>query len=161
MSYQQPGIDITRIDTSATAVLGQLYVDNLGNHYRYMQADGAVTAYNLYSYIQGTWQIDAQIDLTVTPADGESVPVCVWDQSSTALADDEYAWVFVGPGAFTTTTAASVAADAIIYGHATAGLVDDAATAIILNGVTCPVAIGSATTGTFYAMSQMWATDLP
>ena len=160
MTLQKANVDLTAQSVTQLFGLGELHIDELGNHYRYMQADGAVTAYNLYSYIQGTWQIDAPIDLGVTPATAESVPVCVWDGNATALTDDYYAWVFVGPGAFTATTAASVAADAIIYGHATAGLVDDASTALLLNGVNCPVAIGSATTGTFYACTALYAVDL-
>ena len=151
-------VDLTTTSDTPLAALGELHVDKLGNHYRYMQADGAVVAQNLYSYVPNTWQIDAKIDLTVTPADGESVPVCV---SDIAIADDEYAWVFVGPGTFTTTTAAAVAADAICYGHATAGLIDDAATACLIRGVTAVAAIGSATTGTFYAATGMYAVDLP
>ena len=141
--------------------LGELYVTKSGNHYRYMQADGAVTSYNLYTYVPGTWQIANPLDLGVDPADSESTPVCVWDGSATALADNEYAWVFVGPGLFTATTAAAVAADAICYGHATAGLIDDAATALLLRGVHAHTAIGSATTGEFYAALPLYATDLP
>ena len=161
MSFQGPAPDITVIDSSPKSRLGTLYIDEDGNHYRYMQADGAVTAKNLYSYIATTWQIDAGIDLGVTPANTESVPMCVWDQSDTALADNECAWVFVGPGYFTTTTAAAVAADAICYGHATTGLIDDAATACLLPGVAAVSAIASATTGTFFACHGMYASDLP
>lgn len=161
MSGQLAKVDLAAIDSVAQFPLGALHVTNDGRHLRYMQADGSVTAYNLYSYIAGTWQIDAPIDLAATPADGESVPVCVWDGSSTAITDDYFAWVFVGPGTFTTTTAAAVAADAICYGHATAGLIDDAATACLLRGVAATAAIGSATTGTFYASLGMYATDLP
>lgn len=161
MSQQIIAVDKTLITSDQLFKLGQLYIDELGNHYRYMQADGSVTAYSLYSYIPNTWQIDAPIDVAATPADAESVPVCVWDGSSTAITDDYYAWVFVGPGLFTTTTAGDVAADAICYGHATAGLIDDAATAALLRGVTAPAAITGATTGTFYAALPMYATDLP
>lgn len=161
MSGQINVVDLAQIDTVAKFPLGTLHVSSLGNHYRYMQADGAVVAKNLYSYIANTWQIDAPIDLGVTPADTESVPVCVFDGSDTALADNEYAWVFVGPGVFTTITAGAVGADAICYGHATAGLIDDAATACLLRGVTAPAAITGAEAGTFYAVSELYAVDLP
>lgn len=142
------------------AVLGQLYIDNLGNHYRFMQADGAVNANEPFSYRPNTWQIEDQLDLTVTPADTESVPFCV---SSVALADNEYAWVFVGPGLFTCKVAGNVAADALIYGHATAGQIDDAATAMLLRGVSAPAAITASAgeTGTFYAAVPLYAVDLP
>ena len=161
MSNQIITADLTQIDTTARFRLGQIYHTELGDTYRYMQADGAVTAYNIYTYVPGTWQIANPVDVGVDPADGESTPICVWDGSSTALADNEYAWVFVGPGLFTTTTAAAVAADAIIYGHATAGLVDDAATATLIRGVHAHTAIGSATTGEFYASVPLYAVDLP
>lgn len=161
MSGQLLGVDLTRIDSEAKHTLGSLHISKNGSHYRYMQADGSVTAYNFYTYIPGTWQIAEPMDLGVDPADAESVPVCVWDGSSTAITDNYYAWVFVGPGLFRATTAAAVAAQAIIYGHATAGLVDDAATALLLKGVHAPTAIGSATTGQFYAALPMYAEDLP
>lgn len=161
MSGQLLNVNLSQIDDVAQHALGSLHITQAGNHYRYMQADGSVTAYNFYTYIPGTWQIAEPMDVGVDPADAESVPVCVWDGSSTAITDNYYAWVFVGPGTFTATTAAAVAAQAIIYGHATAGLVDDAATALLLKGVHAPTAIGSATTGTFYAAIPMYAEDLP
>lgn len=160
MSKQVLGVDLSQIDSTAQHGLGDLHITPDGDHYRYMQADGSVTAYNLYTYIPGTWQIAEPVDLTVDPANAESVPVCVWDGSSTAITDNYFAWVFVGPGTFTTTTAGDVAAQAICYGHATAGLIDDAATALLLPGVHAPTAITGATTGTFYAAHELYATDL-
>lgn len=161
MSQQKTFVNLTAIDTTPQHTLGELYIDSKGNHYRYLQADGAVVAKNLYSFVPGTWQIDAPLDVGTTPGDGESVPLCVWDGSDTDLADEEYAWVFVGPGTFSTITAAGVTAKAICYGHATAGLIDDAATATLLRGVHAPTTIGSATEGTFYAAHELYATDLP
>jgi len=160
MTLQKLGVVKSQIDSSPLFTLGELFIDNLENFSRYMQADGAVTAKNMYSYIASTWQIDAPLDLTVTPATAESVPACCFDGSSTAITDDYYAWVFVGPGVFTTTTAASVAADAELFGHATAGLVDDASTALLLRGIAAISLIGSATTGDFYACHGMYAVDL-
>lgn len=151
---------LTQIDSTPTAKLGQLYVDDEGNHYRYMQADGSVTAYEPYSYTAGTWQIDAPMDLTVTPATAESKPLCVWDGSATAITDNYYAWVFVGPGLFTAKIDGSAAtAGAIVYGHATAGLTSTTASALLLNGVTVPVTIAAAT-GTLFAATGLWAVDI-
>ena len=163
MSSQIISVDLSQIDTTPKFRVGQLYTDELGNTYRYMQADGAVTAYEPMSYRANTWQIEDQLDLGVTPADTQSVPFCVWDGSSTALADDEYAWVFVGPGIFTCKVAGNVAADALVYGHATAGQIDDAATAMLLRGVSAPVAITASAgeTGTFHAALPLYAVDLP
>lgn len=137
--------------------LGELYIDELGNHYRYMQADGAVTADILYSYRPTTWQIEDVIKLATTPATAECVACCA---SSIALTDNYYAWVFVGPGEVTLTTAGDVAADAIIYGVNADGTVDDAATACLIDGLVCPVAITGATTGTFFAVKPLAALDL-
>lgn len=160
MSQQIVTVDKTQIDTTPQFVLGQLYIDNLGNHYRYLQADGSVTAYEPYSFKSGTWQIDAPIDLGVTPVTAGTVALCVWDGSSTALADNEYAWVFVGPGTFTAKIDGSAAtAGAIVYGHATAGLISTTASALLLNGVIVPTTIAAAT-GTLYASTGLYAVDL-
>ena len=160
MSHQIVAIDITQIDSSPTANLGQLYINKNGNHYRYMQADGSVTAYEPYSYTAGTWQIDAPMDLTVTPTTAGTCPLCVWDGSATAITDNYYAWVFVGPGTFTAKIDGSAAtAGAIVYGHATAGLTSTTASALLLNGVTVPVTMAAAT-GTLYAATGLWAVDL-
>lgn len=152
--------DLTQIDEDARFNLGQLYIDNDGNHYRYMQADGSVTSYSPYSYTAGTWQIDAPMDLGVTPVTAGTCPLCVWDGSATAITDNYYAWVFVGPGSFTATIDGSAAtAGAIVYGHATAGLISTTASALLLNGVTVPVTIAAAT-GTLYASTGLYAVDL-
>ena len=151
---------LSQIDTAPLFVLGQKYEDKLGNHYRYMQADGSVTAYEPYSYTAGTWQIDAPMDLAVTPATAGVVQLCVWDGSSTAIADNYYAWVFVGPGTFTAKIDGSAAtAGAIVYGHATAGLISTTASALLLNGVSVPVTIAAAT-GTLYSAGGLHAIDL-
>lgn len=143
------------------AQLGELYVDKMGNHYRYMQADGEVTAYDVYSYVPGTWQIDASADAAVNPADAHNVPVCVWDGSATALADNEFAWVFVGPGLFTadTDTTGVAGANDIIYVSATAGKLSSGATAAFLAGVSTTAAITGEATGTFYAAHGLTVVD--
>lgn len=161
MSHQILTANLAKRSTAQEFALGTLYISPLGNHYRYMQADGAVTAYHLYSYIPGTYQIDELIDVSVNPTDGQSVLCCVWDGSATAMADNEYAWVFVGPGSFTGTAAEALDADDIIYGHTTAGQLSDTASVLILNGVTCPAAVSNGATGTFYAAAALWCTDLP
>lgn len=160
MSVQITNVDLTTIDSSNRYKLGSLYVTDTGNHYRYMQADGSVTAYEPYSYTAGTWQIDAPMDLTVTPATAGTTPLCVWDGSATAITDNYFAWVFVGPGLFTAKIDGSAAtAGAVVYGHATAGLTSTTASALLLNGVSVPVTIAAAT-GTLYASTPLWATDL-
>ena len=157
MSIQRVAAELGVQHATPQARLGELYVDDDGNHFRYMQADGAVVADLLYSYRPGTWQIEDYIVLATTPATAECVPCCA---SPIAITDNYYAWVFVGPGTVTLTTAGDVAADAIIYGVAGNGTVDDAAVALLLDGLTCPAAITGATTGTFYAVKPLAALDL-
>lgn len=137
--------------------LGELHIDEDGNHYRYAQADGAVAANLLYTLRPVTWQIEQPLNLDTDPASAEVMGLCA---STIALTDNYYAWVFVGPGTVTLTTAGDVAADAIIYGVEADGTVDDDATACLLNGLTCPAAITGAVTGTFYALRPLQALDL-
>lgn len=157
MSLNKPTVDITKEEATPQFALGELYVDRKGNHFRYMQADGAVVANLLYSYRPVTWQIEEYIKLATDPATAEVMCACA---SPIAITDNYYAWVFVGPGQVTLTTAGNVAADAIIYGVNGNGTVDDAATACLLDGLTCPAAITGATTGTFYANRPLQAIDL-
>lgn len=161
MSFQGPGPVLSQIDATPKTRLGTLYIDEDGNHYRYAQADGAVTALQVYDLIQGTWQINAQADATVNPADAHVAHLCVWDQSSTALADNECAWVFVGPGAFTCLTDATGVAGAndIVYVSATAGTLSSGATTLFIPGVHTVAAITGAASGTFYAAHQLYAVD--
>jgi hypothetical protein len=158
MTIQKTAVEIGVAHQTPKHALGELHIDKSGNHYRYMQADGAVVANLLYSYRPVTWQIEEYIKLATDPADAEVMCACA---SPVAIADDYYAWVFVGPGTVTLTTAGNVAADAIVYGVNGNGTVDDAATALLLKGLTCPVAIVGATTGSFFAALPLFATDLP
>jgi hypothetical protein len=157
MGHQNYAFDPGTQSVTQLAPLGQLHIDDDGNHFRYMQADGAVTKNLLYTYRPTTWQIEEYVKLATDPATAEVMCCC---SSEINLTDNYYAWVFVGPGEVTLTTAGDVAADAIIYGVNGNGTVDDAATACLLDGLTCPVAITGATTGTFYAARPLIALDL-
>lgn len=161
MSQQIIAVDKTLITSDQLYKLGQLYIDELGNHYRYMQADGSVTAYDVYNYVPGTWQIDAQGDAAVNPADAHVAALCVWDGSSTAITDDYYAWVFVGPGLFTVDTDSTGIAGVndIVYVSATAGKVSSGATALFLPGAFATAAITGSATGTVYASIPLYAVD--
>jgi hypothetical protein len=77
------------------------------------------------------------------------------------MTDNYYAWVFVGPGDFTGIAAEAIAADGLVYVHATAGALGTTASAGIIPGVTCTVAIAStAGTGYFHASHELYAEDL-
>lgn len=138
--------------------LGAIHVDaGTNTTYIFMQADGAVTKELFYVYDDSTWQIEDALELAVNPADGKVKPVCV---CPVTLADNEYAWVAVGPGYFTANSAEALDVDDVLYGHATAGKVSDTASACFLPGVSVQTAIGSATTGQFQAQIRMYAYDL-
>ena len=155
------GVTLDEINTNPKHSLGDVHVTHDGSTYIYAQADGAVTAYDVYNLVPGTWQIDAQADAAVNPADAHNIFLCVWDGSSTALADNEYAWVFVGPGSFTADTDSTGVAGAndIVYVSATAGKLSSGATAAILPGVHATAAITGDATGTFYAAERMQVVD--
>lgn len=159
MSGQLVGINLGTAHTTPEAALGTLHVDASGNHFMYLQADGAVTTALLYNYVISTGQIADQIDSTVQPADVESVLGCV---SPVTLADNEYVWAFVGPGQVTLTTDATgvAAIDAIIYVSATAGTVSSGATATLLKGASSDAVIAGGATGTIRFATRIWSEDL-
>lgn len=156
---QVAGAQIGVVDTTQKFNLGQLHVTPEGNHYMYMQADGAVTKELFYTWDEGTFQIEDPIEVAVHPADTKTKPLCV---SPVTLADNQYTWVIVGPhSGFTANSAEALDADDVLYGHATAGKLADTASACFVPQVTVSAAIGSATTGTFVATARMYAYDLP
>lgn len=159
MTKQFVGAKLGVAHTVPEAPLGQIHEDANGNHYMYLQADGAVVANTPYSYDNATGQIEDICDAGVIPLDTESTPVCV---SSFALADNEYGWIFVGPGYFTCTTDATgvAAANDIIHISATVGTLSSGVTAALLKGVNATAIITGGASGTFYATNRMWAEDL-
>jgi len=160
---QQLGVEIGVAHTTPKHALGAIYTSpasgvTIGTTYMYLQADGAVTTALFYTYNEVTGQIEDTLEVAVHPADGKTKPLCV---SPLTLADNEYAWVVIGPGVFTATSAEALDVDDVLYGHATVGTVADTASACFVPGVTVQTAIGSATTGTFVAHNRMNAYDLP
>lgn len=159
MSGQILGAKLGVAYTTQDFNLGDEYITPDGDHYMFMQADGAVTKDLLYTYDASTWQVEDQADVTNFPQDAETIPVCI---SPVTLADNEYAWVFVGPGSITATSDGNgVTAEAICYVSATAGTVSSTATAALLKGVHAQTTIGASTTGTILAVNRMFSEDLP
>jgi hypothetical protein len=163
MSGQLHGVDLTAQSATAKFTPGQIHTDDDGNVWQYLQANGAKVANTLYSIHGDTgtsstsYQIEDIIDLTVTPADTERVPACC---PQFAITDNYYAWVFVGPGDFTGTSAEALTVDLPLYGHATAGAVSDTPSACILPGLSAVVAVASATTTLLHASHRLYAEDL-
>ena len=158
MSGQLVAVDTTLQSVTALFPLGTLHVDNLGNHFRYMQAEGAVTKNLLYTYDNDVWAVDAPLTTTVA-ASGEIHPLCA---SPVAMTDNYYAWVFVGPGRVTLTaaTALAIVAQAKIYTSAVAGMVDDDASGeILIPGLVSYDAIATAATGTFMASIGLYVSN--
>lgn len=159
MSKQVPGVKLDTVYTTCDFTLGAEHTTPEGNVYKFMQADGAVVASLFYTYDETTAQIEDKLELAVHPADTKTKPLCV---STVALADNEYAWVIIGPhNGFTATSAEALDVDDVLYGHATVGTLADTASACFVPQVTVRTAIGSATTGTFVAQARMYAYDLP
>lgn len=155
MSHQKFAPNLSTAHTTPEATLGELYIDEDGNHFRYMQADGAVTKDLLYTTTNG-WEIDTAL-VTGTVTSGKVAGLCI---SDVTLADDEYAWVFVGPGLETLSSAAAIAADAKIYTSATAGKIDDDSSGqILIPGLVATTAFASAVTGTVRAMHEMYISN--
>lgn len=157
MTLQKLGVKLGVAYTTPDFTLGTLHVTPAGDHYRFLQADGAVVANVMYSWQGTTYQIEDKLEVAVTPATAENIALCV---SSVALADNEYAWVFVGPGNFTATAAEDIAVDVNLFGHATAGAIGDTASACLLKGVVAQTIILSGATGTFHAAYPLMAEDL-
>ena len=159
MTAQKRGAKLATVYTTQEFGLGETHVAPDGSVYMFMQADGAVTKELFYTYDEATFQIEDPLEVAVHPADTKTKPLCV---SQVTLADNEYAWVIVGPhSGFTANAAEAVDADDVLYGHATAGKLGDTASACFVPQVTVTAAIGSATTGTFVATAKMYAYDLP
>lgn len=153
------GAKIGHAYTTQDFTLGAVYETPDGDVYMFMQADGAVTKDLLYTYDASSWQIEDQADATNFPQDAETIPLCV---SPVTLTDNQYAWVFVGPGAITLTADSNGAtAEAILYVSATAGTVSSTATAALLKGAHTQSTISGAATGTVYAVNRLWSEDLP
>lgn len=161
---QQLGVEIGVAHTTQRHALGAIHVVPASGttpaaHYMYLQADGAVTKDLLYNYDMATGQIEDQADATNFPQDAENAVLCV---SPVTLADNEFAWVFIGPGGITLTTDSNGAtAEAILYVSATAGTVSSTATAALLKTAHCQTTITGGATGTVYFAGRIWSEDLP
>lgn len=155
---QLDGVNLTETTTKQYHQLGTVHETESGDVYIYAQADGAVTAFDVYNLVPGTWQIDAPADVAANPANAHNIHACV---PQVAFADNEYGWVFVGPGQFTadTDTTGVAGANDIIYVSATAGKLSSGATAAFLPGVHTTAAITGEATGTFYAAERLQVVD--
>lgn len=160
MSRQFVGALLGVAHTTQQAPLGSIHEEPNGDTYMYLQADGAVTLQNLYSYDTTTFQIEDQADAAVTPADTGSEFLCV---SPVTLADNEFVWAFVGPGRCTIVTDSTgvTAVDLITYVSATAGTVSSGATAALLKGAHADAVITGGAAGVIHFANRIWSEDLP
>lgn len=102
--------------------LGDRYCDDSGNEYLFVQANGAITA-NDVVIIDEAYQADQADTTNSAGALGDRVGV-----AAATFADDEYGWVQV-KGTCTINVGSSCAANTKLNTTATAGRVDDDATA--------------------------------
>lgn len=160
MAKQFVGALLGVAHTTPQTLLGDEHYDpSTGKTYMYMQADGAVIADTPYTYDAASFQIEDKADAGVLPVDGGSVPICF---TSFALADNDFAWVFVGPGPFNSVTDATGVTAAQLATHisATVGTLSSGVTAALLKGVRSEAVIAAGATGTFYASNRLFAEDL-
>lgn len=126
------GVDIDNVSTTQQFALGTVIQTTAGAYYKYVQADGAKTQYFVYAIDHA-----GQLGAGVTQTTDDTAPLLLGiPQQATSFADNEYGWVFVGPGAARVRVLASCAIDVLIYTTATAGALDDAsASAKVVQGL--------------------------
>lgn len=142
----QFGIDPTKVSTSAEFEVGTVAFNSTdagAKGYIYVQANGAITGDGYVCDIDGS-SFDAAMSTTTTTAPGTGQGKAV-GIARAAFADNEYGWLQVY-GAGTIRTSASAAAYTNLNSTATAGQVDDDATAgaEVIDGITLDVATGGA-----------------
>ena len=144
------GVDFETTETTAKFPVLSGCLDSWGGHWKYVQANGAITIYAVVKVDN-----DGQATALTTAISGvEPTQVGI---AQVAFADNDYGWVFVGPGAGTgsgikVNNLVACAADVKLY-TATAGNVDDTATDLIagLTLVTANVSGGTTSTECFAA----------
>lgn len=123
------GVNFEATETSAKFRLGEACFDSEGGLWVYVQANGAITAYDVVKVDH-----DGQAtSLTTTISGSEPTAVGI---AQVAFADNEYGWVWRGQGGGTGSgikvrANTLCATDVKLYTHATAGTVDDTATDLI------------------------------
>lgn len=142
----QFGIDPTKVSTSAEFEVGTVAFNSTdagAKGYVYVQANGAITGDGYVCDIDGS-SFDAAMSTTTTtaPGTGQGKTVGV---ARTAFADNEYGWLQVY-GAGTVRVSASAAAYTNLNSTATAGQIDDDATAgaEVIDGIVLAAANGGA-----------------
>lgn len=153
MSLETISIDLNQVDTAPTATLGQYFVDQIGNMYRYVKGGGTVAQYE-YVFITSDGTFTAS-QLTTTNVASAKLALIGCVQQSAGLTSSTYGWVLVR-GAHTGKFAASYVANSKTYVTAVAGVVDDAATTLIagLTGLSATVGASSISA---YAYVEMYA----
>lgn len=142
----QFGIDPTKVSTSPEFDVGQVAFNTTSDGakgYIYVQANGAITGDGYVCDVDGS-SFDAAMSTTTTTAPGTGAGKLV-GVARAAFADNEYGWLQVfGPG--TVRVAASAAAYTILNSTATAGQLDDDATAgaEVIDGIVLDAANGGA-----------------
>lgn len=140
------GILATTVDTSPKFTLGSIHFQSTSagtKGYMYVQASGAITGDSYVVDIDGS-AFTAVMSTTTTTAPGTGAGKAV-GVARVALASGEYGFVQIY-GAGTVRVAASAAAYTLLNSTATAGQIDDDATAgaEVIDGITLDTANGGA-----------------
>jgi hypothetical protein len=150
MSYPtQPvvGQNLELTNTTPQQQLGQKIQANDGN-YMYVQASGAI-AQGAACKIDDDYQA-AELTTTISGAEPTKVGI-----AQIAFADNEYGWIFVGPGSCSVLALTLCAADVKVYTTATAGAIDDTATDLIQGLKLLTTVGGSTALTTAYATQEL------
>ena len=134
------GVDLTATPTTPEFALGTIVNANDGV-YQYVHADGAIAQYALVK-IDNSWEA-AEGTTTLLPSTEPSAVGI----AQVAFADNDYGWVFIGPGEASVLALTLCVHDVKIYTTATAGAVDDTSTTLI-NGLKLKTTVGGATAAT-------------
>lgn len=147
MPYQLGGNTATPTTDRKQALLATM-TDESGKVWVYVQASGAITGAGYACVIDETGQAVMATTTTTASAFGDRVGI-----PEAAFADDEYGWLQIyGPSSVL--GAASCAANTAINSTATAGTLDDDATAgaEVIAGVVLTAAVGAGGAATAAAM---------
>lgn len=143
----QAGVDLSTTGTTQIFPLGIEICGNDGATYVYIKAGGAIAQYAACKFDD---TLNA-VELTTTNAGSEPCTIVV---PQVAFASGEYGWAAC-EGLFTVKAAASCVQDVKLYTTATAGVVDDSVTTLIV-GLKIITTITGATSTPAYASTRMY-----
>lgn len=121
----KPGVDFSRVDTTAKFPLGEEQQGSDGNFYIYVGASPSTAGVGWGNILMD----DFTVENLNTANSGDRPARVVWNAVATVSGD--YHWAVSHGGAFEVKVLASCAADVKLYTTTTAGSMDDTATDLV------------------------------